>query len=164
MATKSATAKITLKVTTFILRLLLNIVFYLLVIILIINASKAVFGFTYQLYGPVSAEKAPGTDITIQIQKGESTMDVASKLELNLAIKDKYAFYVKTKLEKSVIMPGTYVINSSMTYDDILAIVTDLSASVVKEEDDTATDPGTTTETEAGTKSDTSEESDTNAE
>lgn len=134
MARNSTTAKLTLRITSFVLRLLMNIIFYIVVVILIINVSKAAFDFTYQLYGPVTVDPAPGKEIMLQIKQGESSMDVASKLELNRAIENKYAFYLKTKLQNEVIMPGTYSINSSMTYEEILEIITDYKASIVQEE------------------------------
>ncbi len=135
MATRSTAVKLTLKVTSFIVRMLLNIFFYILVVILIINVSKYAYTFTYQLYGPDTVDEAPGREIVFQIKKGESKMDIATKLELNHAIKNKYSFYLKTKLQEYVIIPGTYIINSSMTYDDILDAITDYSKSIVKDEE-----------------------------
>ncbi|MDF2906593.1 MAG: hypothetical protein K0R34_1914 [Herbinix sp.] len=138
MATRSTAVKLTLKVTSFIVRMLMNIFFYILVVILIINVSKYAYTFTYQLYGPDTMDEAPGREIIFQINKGESKMDIAKKLELNQAIKNKYSFYLKTKLQEYVIMPGTYIINSSMTYDEILSVVTDYSKAIVKDgEEDT---------------------------
>jgi UPF0755 protein len=154
MATKSTSVKLTLKITSFILRLLMNIIFYVLVVILIINVSKKAYEFTYQLYGPDTVDAAPGRDIILQIKQGESSMDVASKLELNQAIDNKYSFYFKTKLQNLSIMPGTYEINSSMTYEEILAVITDYSASIVKDED-AGTDSETTTEPDTETKEET---------
>lgn len=143
MATKSTSIKVTLKITSFILRLLLNIIFYIIAVIAIVNVSKKAFDFTYQIYGPVSVEAAPGREIIIQIKKGEGTMDVAKKLELRKAIVDKNSFYLKVKLQNLKIMPGTYVINSSMTYNEILDIITDYSASIIQEEsmEDESTKP-----------------------
>lgn len=149
MATKSTAVKLTLKITSFILWILMNVIFYILVVILIVNVSKAAYNFTYQLYGPDTVDDPPGREIIIQIKKGESSMDVASKLEMNRAIENKYSFYVKTKLQKSTIMPGTYVISSAMTYDEILDIITDYSKSIVKEDENEAS---------AGEKSETSTE------
>jgi UPF0755 protein len=130
MATNTTSTKLTLKVASFILRLLLNALFYIIVIIFTVNCSRAAFDFTYQLYGPVIAEAHPGTDVYFEIVHGEKTMDIASKLELKMLIKNKYSFYLKTKLEKSNIIPGTYALNTSMTYDEILAKITDYSASI----------------------------------
>lgn len=134
MATKSTSVKATLKITSFIIRLLMNIMFYVLVVFLIVSISREAFQFTYELYGPVAMDKEPGRDVLFQIKKGESSMDVASKLEVNRAIVNKYSFYVKTKLQGATIMAGTYEINSSMTYNEILDIITDYSKSIVQDD------------------------------
>jgi UPF0755 protein len=146
MANKSTTVKLTLKITSFVLRLFLNIIFYILVVILIINVSKMAYAFTYQLYGPDTLDPVgSGRKIILQIKKGESTMDIASKLELNRAIKNKYSFWLKTKLQEYLIMPGTYEIYSDMTYKQILAVITDYSESLTNEEDADNGDTGTGT-------------------
>ncbi len=134
MADKSTSMKVTLKVSSFVLRILLNIVFYGLVVIAVIFVCKQAFRFTYQIYGPVTVDEPPGRVIRIEIKKGDSTMDVAKKLELNRAIVNKYSFLLKTKLQDHNIMAGTYEINTSMTYDEILDIITDYSNSYIQEE------------------------------
>ncbi|WFR55087.1 endolytic transglycosylase MltG [Anaerocolumna sp. AGMB13025] len=128
MTSKPTSAQLVLKITSFILRLLLNILFYTIVVILIVRASKLTYDFSYQIFGQVTASEEPGRDIEIQISKGESTMNVASKLELTKIIVNKYSFYVKAKLQKQNIMPGTYTLNTSMTYDEIFTVITVPSA------------------------------------
>lgn len=135
MATKSTAVKLTLKITSFIVRMLLNIIFYILVVFLIINFSKSAYAFAYQVYGPVALDEAPGREVVFQIKKGDSKMDIATKLQTYRVIENKYPFYLKTKLTEYVIMPGTYVINSAMTYEEILAVITDYTQSIVKDED-----------------------------
>lgn len=147
MATKSTSFKLTLKITSFIVRLLMNIVFYIFIVILTINISKRAFEFAYQLYGPDPVHaKGYGRPITIQIKKGEATGDIASKLELNRAIENKYSFWLKVQLEDLVIMPGTYEISSDMTYDEILDIITDYSASIIKVDEAPEPDASDTSE------------------
>lgn len=136
MTSKPTSAQLVLKITSFILRLLLNILFYTVVVIVIIRASKMTYDFSYEIFGQVTASEEPGRDIQIQINKGESTMNVAGKLELNKIIVNKYSFYLKAKLKKHTLMPGTYALNTSMTYDEIFAIITEPSA----EEDPDAKD------------------------
>jgi UPF0755 protein len=149
MATKSTSVKLTLKITSFVLRLLLNIMFYVLVVILVVNFSRIAYEFTYELYGPVTVDNDTNArKIYIQIEQGESSMDIASKLELNLAIRNKYSFWLKTKLENMKIMPGTYEIYSNMTYDEILDVITDYSASIIEEGSDSET--GDAADTAAG--------------
>ncbi len=122
--TKPTSAQLVLKVTVGIIRILLNILFYVVVVVLIIKASGITYEFAYQIFGQETAAPAPGHDVEIQIKKGESTLNVATKLESNKLIKDKYSFYVKAKLKSHSIMPGTYTLNTSMTYDEIFEIVT----------------------------------------
>lgn len=134
MSTKTANVKIALKIASFILRLTLNTLFYVLVIYLVVQLSTEAYSFSYQIFGNVAVDEAPGRDREIQIKKGESTMDVSTKLELNRLVKDKNAFYLKAKFKEVSIMPGTYLLNSSMTYDEILDVITDISNSLEPEE------------------------------
>ncbi len=134
MASSSTSVKLTLKISSFILKTLMNVFFFVIVVLFVIYGSRTAFEFTYQLYGPVSLDAEPGRDIPIKINKGESTADIAGKLELNRVIVNKHSFYVRTKLGNKVIMPGTYKLNSSMTYDEVLEIITDYSKSMVQEE------------------------------
>ncbi len=156
MTSKPTSAQLVLKITSFILRLLLNILFYTIVVILIVRASKITYDFSYEIFGQVTASEEPGRDIEIQISKGESTMNVASKLELNKIIVNKYSFYVKAKLLKHTIMPGTYALNTSMTYNEIFAVITEASGD---ESNTTSENTGSTGKTE-NTKEENSTQSD----
>lgn len=140
MEAKITSDKLSYKVAKLSLRVVSNILFYVFVAFLIFNVSRLMYDFTYQLYGPVSVAgtEANGTNIEVVIEKGDATMDVATKLETNLAIVNKYAFYLKAKLQEAVIMPGTYEINNAMTYDEILDVITDISNSTTKEEENTS--------------------------
>lgn len=90
----------------------------------ILKLSTEAYEFTYQIYGAVAVEEAPGAYREVAIDKGESTMNIASKLELNKLVKNKYSFYLRAKLSNSIILPGTYTLNSSMTYNEIFDIIT----------------------------------------
>ncbi|MFU0827899.1 MAG: hypothetical protein ACFWTJ_10275 [Lachnoclostridium sp.] len=142
MTAKPTSTQLVLKIVTLILRLLLNILFYTIVAVLLIRACKITYNFGYEIFGQVTASAEPGRDIEITINKGESTWNVASKLELNKIIVNKYSFFVKAKLKKYVIMPGTYSLNTSMTYDDIFSIITKPSS----EEKDTSEKSNTSSE------------------
>ncbi len=106
------------------------IIFYAVVVYGIKKAAGYSYDFSYQLFGNVSVEAAPGRDVKVTILKGESSMNIASKLEDAKLVTNKYSFYVKLKLKDYEIMPGTFILNTSMTYNDILAIITDYSKSI----------------------------------
>jgi UPF0755 protein len=61
-------------------------------------------------------------------------MEIAKKLEFNNLIVNKYSFYLKTKFKDYNVFPGTYVLNTSMDYDEILTVITDQKNSIVKQE------------------------------
>lgn len=124
MAVRSTSSRVALKVISTILKILLNILFYSIVIILLVKISGMAHDFGYQVFGKVTASEAPGHDTTIEIKKGESTMNIAGKLEVNGVIVNKYSFFLKAKLRNYNLMPGTYKLNTSMTYDEIFNILT----------------------------------------
>lgn len=125
MSVRTTRMKVILNITNIVLHLFLNILFYVFVIFAITRLSTVAYDFSYQIFGSKTLEQAPGRDITVQIKKGESTRNIASKLELNRVIENQYSFYVKTKLMDYNLLPGTYVVNSSMTYSEILSVITD---------------------------------------
>ena len=120
---KSNTSKIVLKMTGSVLQVFINIIVYTILILLTVRAGGHAYTFTYRLFGSVRMDTI-GMNVTLQITENDSEMNVASKLELNKVIPDKYSFYVKTKLAKAELQPGECVVNTSMDYDEILEVLT----------------------------------------
>ena len=126
------------------LSICLNIVIYAVLIYFLIKAVHISYDYAYRIFGDVAVEEAPGRDVKIQILKGESTMNVATKLETNKLILDKYSFFIKVQLgnlasgskdenstkKKYDIKGGTYILNTSMNYDTILEMITDAKNSI----------------------------------
>lgn len=109
------------------------VIFYVIVVYGIKKGGDYSYNFAYQLFGDVAVEQEPGRDVKITIMKGESTMNIASKLEDAKLIVNKYSFFVKLKLRKYEVMPGTFVLNTSMTYDQILDTISDYGMSISEE-------------------------------
>lgn len=124
------TTKVLLNLTKTLMSILLSIIFYILVIFAISKACTATYGFMYQIFGEVSVQNAPGTDLEFTISEGESTMSVASRLEYGKIVVNKYSFYIRAKLDTAGagILPGTYELNTSMTYGEILSVITNAEA------------------------------------
>lgn len=165
MASKQANAKLALRITSGVFRFVLNVLFYVIVITCIITFSKAAFNFSYQVFGDVTVDEEPKREVKIRIVSGESTMTVARKLEQNKIIVDDTTFYLKAKLSKVNIMPGTYVVNSAMTYEEIFEELSDVNNSLTtdeyqeEEEKDADQDSGqeTDSKTDQGTEQQNSE-------
>lgn len=132
MANRSAKTKVALRITNSLLHILLNIAFYSIVVFVIIKACGLAYDFSYQLFGDVPLDETNPIERQIVIEKDESTMSVASKLELYKIIDNKYSFYVRAKLTDEKILPGTYVVSSDMNYDMIFDVITTEVSSTAK--------------------------------
>jgi len=133
MVQKSDKTKIAIDVVGFILHLLLNIIFYAVVIFAIYKVGTTAKEFCYQVFGAYTMDAEPGINAEITIKDGASTMEVASALEMNRLIPNRYSFYLKVQLMRYKILAGTYILNTSMTYDEILEQITNYANSVVQE-------------------------------
>jgi UPF0755 protein len=140
MGATTTRTKVFLRILKSVLQLFLNILFYVLVVFAIMKLSTAAFEFSYQVFGNVVVEEAPGTDVEIKIQEGESSSSIARKLAVQKLVVNQYSFYLRAKLttgSDKPILPGNYTLNTSMNYDDILSIITDKDAGVAKEDTET---------------------------
>lgn len=139
MSQKTVSTGTALKSVKIVFGIILSVIFYVLVIIFISRFCKNVFDFGYQIFGNVSVTDAPGTDIDFTIGDSESTMSVATKLEYNKLVVNKYSFYIRAQLsasgEGSPILPGTYELNTSMNYDEILSVITDYGQNTSQDEE-----------------------------
>lgn len=132
MAQKSDGTKMVIDIAGFILHLLLNIIFYAVVIFAIYKVGITAREFCYQVFGAATMDATPGINAEITINEGASTMEVAAALEMNRLIPNRYSFYLKVQLMNYKILAGTYILNTSMTYDEILDQITDYSNSIVQ--------------------------------
>lgn len=121
---KLQTGKVIRNFSNGITRFLLDILFYTLVIFAVWKFSQFGHEFCYQLFGSVSVDKlGEGKEVDFFIQAGDSTKEVAEKLDREGIIIDRYSFYTKSLLSKANIQPGTYKLRSDMDYDSILKII-----------------------------------------
>ena len=118
------TGRIVLNIFGVVIHIFLNIIFYMVIVYLVIKASHYAYDFAYQVFGSVSVTKNSGYTAEVTIGKGESTMEVANILDAKKVIINKYSFYLRAKLTKQNILPGTYKVSSDMDYDQIFKVIT----------------------------------------
>ena len=126
----SKVARLLLNFSIIVLTIGIAAIFYTAVAYGIKKLAAYSYDFTYQIFGDVAVEAPPGRDVKVTIMKGETSMNIASKLEDAKVIVNKYSFYVKLKLKEYDIMPGTFMLNTSMSYDDVLETITDYTKSI----------------------------------
>ena len=132
MAAGRRTGRIVLNIFGAVIHIFLNIIFYMVIVYMVIKASHYAYDFAYQVFGSVSVTKDSGYFTELTINKGESTMEVARLLEAKKVIPNKYSFYLRAKLTKLNILPGTYKVSSDMDYDQIFKVITTPNKSTEK--------------------------------
>lgn len=99
----------------------------LLLVAGITHCCQASYQFFYEVFGSVSMEDKPGADRDFKVEKSESVYHMAGRLEDAGLIRSKYSFYVRvflTEQNRGVFHAGTYTLNTSMDYEDIINVLT----------------------------------------
>lgn len=112
-----------LKTVRTMLIIILNIIFYGLVVFALYQICHSGYQFAYDTLGETMAELPPGQDKEFVVSPGDSDFQVAENLEEQGLVKGRFTFYLRIKLEKRenvTIQPGTFTLNSSMTYEEII--------------------------------------------
>ncbi|MBO4627679.1 MAG: endolytic transglycosylase MltG [Lachnospiraceae bacterium] len=120
----SMMSNLVISLSTDVTRLIIDVLFYILVAFLIVRVSLYAKDFCYQLFGNVTmADYEHGVEKEIFIEAGDSTRDIAKRLEREGLIVNELSFYVKVKINKYNILPGTYKLRTSMNYNEILDVI-----------------------------------------
>ena len=87
-------------------------------------ASRA-YNFGYRLFAEEPMSLAPGIEKVVVIEEGMRLKEVAKMLEKGGVIRDAGIFKVQNKLShySSSFEAGTYTLNTSMTNDEIMAVL-----------------------------------------
>ena len=87
-------------------------------------ASQA-YKFGYRLFAEEPMSLAPGIEKVVVIEEGMNLKEVAKMLQKGGVIRDAGIFKVQNKFShySSNFEPGTYTLNTSMTNDEIMAVL-----------------------------------------
>ena len=103
-----------------------KLIFYALVVLLLYEGITKGYAFGYEIFHSTAMAEAPGIDKVVQIEDGDSLMDVAKELDSKGLIKNEYAFLIQGmfyeygKAGEYEIIPGTFTLNNSMTAKEII--------------------------------------------
>ena len=110
-------------------------------ILVVFRIGQEAYDFGFRIFTEEAMSPPPGRDVAVTIVQGDSTMDVARMFEEKGLIRDSKLFYAQKKCSvyDADIKPGFYTLNTSMTADDMFAIIAgrkDSEESGEDEEDD----------------------------
>lgn len=99
---------------------------YLIVAVVVIYIGKTAYDFGYNIFyqQPMDSEEE-GRDVTVAVEEGDSVYQIGRTLESRGLIQDAKVFVVQEKLSNysGKLQPGTYILNTSMTPDEIMEIL-----------------------------------------
>ena len=99
---------------------------YLIVAAVVIYICKPAYCFGYIIFyqQPMDSEEE-GRDVTVAVEEGDSVYQIGRTLESRGLIQDAKVFVVQEKLSNysGKLQPGTYILNTSMTPDEIMEIL-----------------------------------------
>lgn len=99
---------------------------YLCVLIAMIYIGKSAYDFGYEIFNQEAMTgKENGRDVTVVLKKGDSVYQIGKILKKKGLIEDAKIFVVQEMLSvyKGKLQPGTYILNTSMTPDEMMAIL-----------------------------------------
>ena len=99
---------------------------YLIIAIAVIYIGKSAYDFGYDIFyqQPMDSEEE-GRDITVVVEDGDSVYQIGKTLENRGLIRYAKVFVVQEKLSNysGKLQTGTYILNTSMTPDEMMEIL-----------------------------------------
>lgn len=105
----------------------IRMLIYVCAIVVIIFAGKTAYSFGYLIFDehPMAETEEEGQDVTVVVKEEESVYQVGQTLEKKGLIERPVIFWMQEKLSdyKGKILPGTYLLNTHQTVEQMLAIL-----------------------------------------
>lgn len=113
--------------------IILKVVIIVAAILLIYKGATTAYDYGYRLFTEPAVSQGTGREVTVSITSGKSAKEVGKLLESKGLIRDAKLFVLQELISDyhGKIQPGIYTLNSSMTADEMLAI---MSATATKDE------------------------------
>ena len=122
---KNNTAMEANKVSMKIIKISMKVILAAVIIMVLYKGTTMAYSYGYAIFNDVPMEEAPGTDISVTIDKNTSAREIGNILESQGLVDNGFIFYIQTKMiEKgSEIKPGRYELNTSMTAEEMINVM-----------------------------------------
>lgn len=118
-----------------VLKTTIGCLFYCAVVMATIYACLGCYRFGFQIFSNPVYDKNATTSKTIEVASLDKEVDVAKHLQESGVIEDYRVAYIRLQFSeyKDKIQPGTYQVSGSMPLDEVLATLSCMTESDVKE-------------------------------
>ena len=118
------------------LNMIVRLVISCVVVVLIYRAAMYAYHFGYMVFADATMEVSPGRDVSVTVETDDDLKEIGEMLERRGLISDANIFLVQaTLLEyKDSLIPGVYMLNTSMTSEKMLEIMSATASDTPEEE------------------------------
>ena len=105
--------------------MILKAILMILLVLLLFFAGRRAYAFGYQVFSQEAMSDPPGKKVAVTVTKDMSFDEIAALLKDRELIRDKNVFSMQYMLSeyKGKIEPGSYVLNTSQTADEMLKVL-----------------------------------------
>lgn len=109
----------------------LKIVFAVLVVMFVYKGAMLAYDYGYRVFAEEPVDSEPGRDIEVTIEESMGAKEIGKLLESKGLIKDGNLFYLQNILSKykGDLLSGNYVLNTSMTTEEMMAVLSETEES-----------------------------------
>lgn len=106
-------------------QIIVKVVVFAILIMYIFRAAVAAYDYGYRVFTEEAVSTGEGRIISVSIEGGQSASDVGKMLEEKGLIRDGRLFVIQELLSENhgQIQPGVYDLNTSMTAQEMLAVI-----------------------------------------
>lgn len=114
---------------------ILSISIMVLVVIVVLRAGKTAYGMGYRIFMEPAMEEAPGQDVTVEVKKGMSPMELGELLEGKKLVDSGVLFMLQLQVldYNDKLKPGTYTLNTSQTAKEMMQVMAEEEVEEVTE-------------------------------
>ena len=112
-------------VTSIMVGIIIKILLTVILVLVLIFAGRRAYGFGYRVFAQETMSSPPRKKVAVTITENMSIGEIAELLEMRELIQDNKVFRVQYLLSeyRGEIVPGSYVLNTSQTADEMLAVI-----------------------------------------
>lgn len=115
-----------------------KVVIAAIVIMYVYRFSILAYDYGFRIFGEEPVSLPPGETKTVTVAEGFSVQELGEALESKGLIRDAKLFVIQELLSdyKGMIEPGTYELNTSMTAEEMIGVMSNGREASEREEDD----------------------------
>lgn len=115
------------KVMLNILYSVLSVLMIVLIMFVLLKAGDVAYELGYRVFTEPALEKTPGRDLTVEVKKGMSALEMGNLLEEKRLVDNGLLFAIQLQISdyRDKIKAGKYTLNTSQTAKEMMQVMSE---------------------------------------